>query len=70
MPAQQGEGIFDAIATCRAERSLDRQVEILSRLNSSVPEQVRIRLPSLFTNDFVNRALDTLEERIKALIVR
>ena len=52
------------IELCRSEPELDRQIEFLQRINKSLPSAIQILIPSLLTNDFVGRALDTIEERI------
>ena len=52
------------IELCRSEPEVDRQVEFLQRINENLPSTIQIAMPSLLTDDFVGRALDTIEERI------
>lgn len=53
-----------SIERCRSEQELDTQIKILHEINENVPTSIRVTMPSLLTNDFVYRALDTIEERI------
>jgi len=46
--------------------NLDTQVEILFQLNRFVPDKARLKLPSLFTDDYIRKALDTIEEKLHA----
>lgn len=55
-----------AIELCRSEPELDRQVEFLHNINDCLPASMKVTMPSLLTNDFVERALDLMEERIVA----
>jgi len=51
---------------CRYEMNLDTQVEMLFQLNSFLPAKARLKLPSLFTDDYIRKALDTIEEKLHA----
>jgi hypothetical protein len=52
------------IATCRYQNDVDKQIRILHAINSALPQSLRLQMPSLFTNDYVSRALDIIEDRI------
>ena len=52
------------IATCRYQYDVDKQIRILHAINSALPKSLRLQMPSLFTNDYVSRALDIIEDRI------
>jgi hypothetical protein len=41
-------------------------VEILERINRLLPVGSMINLPSFITNDYIDRALDLLEERLNS----
>ncbi len=58
--------ILSLIRKCRYEEHdcIDRQIELLNQINSALPKRLRINLPSLITNDYVDKALDIIEERI------
>ena len=42
----------------------DKRVAILQKLNSSLPEEMRLDMPSMFTHAYVRRALETIEDRV------
>jgi hypothetical protein len=52
------------IVRCRYERDIDKQIILLREINEKLPKPERLRLPSLMTDDYVSRALDTIEERL------
>lgn len=53
------------IQICRSESNLDSQIEMLRKINQNLPETIQIKMPSLLTNDYVVRALDVIEDRIR-----
>ena len=54
------------IHKCRyQEKDVDRQIELLLQINSTLPKSIRLRFPSLITNDYVAKALDLIEESIR-----
>jgi hypothetical protein len=61
MPVFSRGKLVELISECRDEGNIDKQVEILREINSWLPESKRIALPSLITDDYVNRALDIAE---------
>jgi hypothetical protein len=61
---QHIEGILQMIEEIRRESRIDRKVELLLRLNASLPESMRLEIPSLITNDYINFALYKIEERL------
>lgn len=54
------------IAKCRQQSHLDKQIHILYAINSALPKSIQLQMSSLLTNDYINRALDTPEDRIFA----
>jgi hypothetical protein len=52
------------IARCRYQSDVDEQIRMLHAINSALPKSLRIQMPSLFTNDYVSRALDIVEDRV------
>jgi hypothetical protein len=58
------QGLAFLIEKCRSEDDVDSQISMLNRINNSLPESERLRLPSLITDDYVFRALEAIEERI------
>ena len=55
---------FELIQQCRTETNLDIQINILFQINETLPDSVRIKVPSLITNDYVSRALDIIEDKL------
>jgi hypothetical protein len=60
----QVNDISGLVRRCRNEPNLDRQVRILFEINRQLPSRQRLELPSLFTDDYVTRALDIIEEKL------
>jgi hypothetical protein len=50
------------IQQCRYEIDVDKQFELLQKINSSLPKTIRLRMPSLITDDYIRTALDTIDE--------
>jgi hypothetical protein len=41
---------------------VDKQFELLQKINSLLPKTSRLRMPSLITDDYIRTALDTIDE--------
>jgi hypothetical protein len=53
------------IEKCREEQDMNKKIEILYHINSLIPKQFQITLPSSLTNDYIDsRVLHKIEERI------
>jgi hypothetical protein len=52
------------VSAVRAERNPEKRLKMLEELNESLPESIKIQMPSLITNAYVRTALDRIEERI------
>lgn len=52
------------ISIIRAERNTEKRLRMLQKFNDSLPENLRLQMPSLITNAYVRTALDKIEERI------
>jgi hypothetical protein len=50
------------IQQCRYEIDVDKQFELLQKINSLLPKTVRLRMPSLITDDYIRTALDIIDE--------
>ncbi|MFY3741531.1 MAG: hypothetical protein HMLIMOIP_001988 [Candidatus Nitrosomirales archaeon] len=57
--------LFSLIQACRSEANLDRQIQLLEQINHHLPELLRLKIPSLLTNDYVIRALDIIEDKTR-----
>jgi hypothetical protein len=52
------------IEECRYEKNVDIQIELLYEINMQLSTLEKLHLPSFITNDYVQRALDIIEERL------
>jgi hypothetical protein len=50
------------IQQCRYEIDVDKQFEILQKINALLPKTIRLRMPSLITDDYIRTALDIIDE--------
>jgi hypothetical protein len=51
------------IQQCRYEiDDVDKQFELLQKINSLLPKTIRLRMPSLITDDYIRTALDIIDE--------
>jgi len=41
---------------------VDKQFEILQKINSLLPKSIKLRIPSLITDDYIRTALDRIDE--------
>ena len=65
---QHFEDILRSIQKCSQEQNIDRKVQILKSINSLLPEEIQLRIPSLITDDYVESALYNLEMACKGRI--
>jgi hypothetical protein len=56
------EVISGYIIRIREENNIDEQVRLLKELNTLLPEERKLPLPSLFTRDYISKAVNTIEE--------
>jgi hypothetical protein len=52
-----------AITAIREEHNTDKKIKMLEKLNDSLPNGVKLQLPSLITSAYIRTALDIIEER-------
>ncbi len=55
--------LLNHVSEIRQERDTQKRMEMLLELNDSLPESLRLDVPSLITNAYVRKALDLIEER-------
>ena len=56
--------LLEQISNIRWEPDTEKRLNMLQVLNDSLPEGMRVEMPSLITNAYVRRALDLIEDRI------
>ena len=57
---------LELVQTCLETADIDKRVEILQRINRLLPAESMIKLPAFITNDYIDRTLDLLEERLNS----
>ncbi|MFY3740838.1 MAG: hypothetical protein HMLIMOIP_001283 [Candidatus Nitrosomirales archaeon] len=67
---KSSQNIIDRISDIRGERDVEKRLRKLQRLNESLPEGIKLEMPSLITNAYVRRALDIIEDRIALMSSR
>ena len=50
------------IQQCRYEMDVDKQFELLQKINALLPKTIRLRMPSLITDDYIRTALDIIDD--------
>ena len=50
------------IQQCRYEIDVDKQYELLQKINLLLPKTIRLSMPSLITDDYIRTALDRIDE--------
>jgi len=56
--------MLNHISAIRGERNTEKRLMMLLNLNDSLPENLKLLMPSLITNAYVRKALDMIEERV------
>ena len=56
--------ITKLIEDCYNESDIDNKVQILSKINSLLPNAFRINIPSLITDDYIDTVLFQIEKRL------
>jgi hypothetical protein len=54
--------IQQLIEGCNNEHNLDKRIEILYHINSTLLKEHQLKIPSLITNAYINTALYRIEE--------
>ena len=55
---------LELVQCCLETSDIDKRVEILQRINRLLTAECMIKLPAFITNDYIDRTLDLLEERL------
>ena len=57
---------LELVNSCLETSDIDKRVEILQRINRLLPVESMIILAAFITNDYIDRTLDLLEERLNS----
>ena len=60
--------ILEYIEKCDREQNIDKKIQILRFINSVLPKEIQLTIPSLITDDYVESALYNLEMACKGRI--
>ena len=64
MSYNRSQALLKRISAIRNEPNTEKRLRMLQQLNGSLPEDMRLDMPSLITNAYVRKALDMIEERL------
>jgi hypothetical protein len=56
----------ELVKACIETSDIDKRVGILQRINRLLPVECMVKLPAFITNDYIDRTLDLLEERLNS----
>lgn len=56
--------LIEIIRKCLEIRDIDKRLELVHYLNKLLPLEYKFRLPPFVTNDWINKRLYSLEEKI------
>lgn len=62
----KSQALLNRISPIREEHDTEKRLGMLQQLNDSLPEDMKLDMPSLITNAYVRKALDMIEERLLA----
>ena len=65
MPNRHNNLLSSLIQQCRYEMDVDKQFELLQKINSLLPKSIKLRMPSLITDDYIRTALDRIDEYLQ-----
>jgi hypothetical protein len=55
-------GIKSMIRKCIYEDNINKKIKLFFKINSLLPKESKIHIPSFITNDYINKVLYKLEE--------
>ena len=64
MITQRNNILLQLIEDCSNEPDIDKKIEILYHINSLLPKPYQLKVPSFLTDDYIDRALYKIEEKI------
>jgi hypothetical protein len=62
--SHRSEALLKRVSAIRNEPDTEKRLKMLLLLNDSLPDDIRLEMPSLITNAYVRKALDMIEERL------
>ena len=65
---QHFDKILKLIEKCSGEQDIDKKIQLLNFINSVLPEEIQLKIPSLITDDYVESTLYNIETVCKGRI--
>jgi predicted DNA-binding protein (UPF0278 family) len=59
------ETISKLIEQCTSEPDIDKKIQLFHKINSSLPKQYRVNIPSLITDDYIDTALYRIHQNMQ-----
>ena len=59
------EKLENIIRTCRYEDDIDKKVSLLLKIDNLLPTNIKLKIPSYLTRDYVDVVLNELEKKIE-----
>lgn len=59
------ETISKLIEQCTSEPDIDKKIQLFRNINSSLPKQYRVNIPSLITDDYIDTALYRIHQNMQ-----
>ena len=54
--------VKNMIKRCIYEENINKKIKLFFKINSLLPKELKIHIPSFITNDYINKALYKLDE--------
>lgn len=56
--------IIQMVKRCRESKNMEERIQLLQSINRLLPMDYEIKIPSFVTNDYIDTALNVLEEKL------
>jgi predicted DNA-binding protein (UPF0278 family) len=57
--------ISKLIEQCNSEPDIDKKIQLFHKINSLLPKQYRVNIPSLITDDYIDTALYRIHQNMQ-----
>jgi predicted DNA-binding protein (UPF0278 family) len=57
--------ISKLIEQCNSEADIDKKIQLFHKINSLLPKQYRVNMPSLITDDYIDTALYRIHQNMQ-----
>lgn len=56
--------LITLINVCREEKDIGKRCQLLNYINSLIPLELRVSVPSIISHDYIDQVLSSMEEKI------